>query len=309
MITENTVISKPTVQSLLRTLDSGVGLDISKNHTGITMWYNGELTTHGFKLEEYTKEDPHAEYRMRLDLKKKLLQVLEGKTFEYCVIEDVYGGDNFDTTRKLLALQTVIDEIIFDGSIKVKHFFRYLPSEWLSKTRLLHKQDGKLKSKIEVQGILEYLEFDFYLKYVDYPTTKTQAEKRGLPTLTDLFFEDICDSCGILLSVIYHKNQQASRETVRPLRMKDVKVVYIEDLDERFYCRDKRIKTENMVNVNLDMRCLESSLLSVSQEKSDEVLYCHVPVKYLGEFGMRMKFDFYASGTGYLVFYNKKKKE
>ncbi len=307
MITENTRLEKPTVLNLLKTLKSGVGLDISKNHTGITMWYNGELTTHGFKLNEYGKDDPHAEYRMRLDLKNQLLGVLKGKSFEYCVIEDVYGGENFDTTRKLLALQTVIDEIIFEGSIEVEHFFRYLPSEWLSRTRKLHKQEGKLKSKAEIQGILEYLEFDFYLKYKDNPTTKAQAQKQGVQTLTDLFFEDICDSCGILLSIIWHKNKPQETEKIKPLTLKDVKVVYIETLEDRKGVRDKRIKLSELVEVPLEMKHLEGSLLRQAALEPKEVLYCEVPVKYLGEFGLRRNFDFFASGQGYLVFYNKRK--
>ena len=44
---------------------------------------------------------------MRRDLKVKLSEIVVGRDFEVCIVEDVYGGENFDTVRKLLNLNTV----------------------------------------------------------------------------------------------------------------------------------------------------------------------------------------------------------
>ena len=159
------IIEKLTVLNLFKTIKSGIGLDISKNHTGIVIWNGKTIETYGFAIEEYDKSDYFAEYKMRRDFKEKLYQIVKDRHFEYCIVEDVYSGENFDTVRKLLALQTVIDELIFEHVCVVDNFVRWLQVEWSKYTRQVYKQAGRLKSKLETQGILEYLEFDFYLEH------------------------------------------------------------------------------------------------------------------------------------------------
>ena len=124
---------------------------ISKRHTGVSIWdkSTNSITTYGFKLDDYKSDDYFAEYKMRREFKSKLKEIVQDKYFEYCVIEDVYAGENFDTVRKLLALQTVIDELIFDGVVKIEHFYRWKEPEWMRNVRALYKHKGKLKAKLE----------------------------------------------------------------------------------------------------------------------------------------------------------------
>lgn len=205
------VYEKITVLNMLEMIHSGIGLDISKNHTGVFIWDNGAVEEYGFALPEYDSNDPHAEYRMRLAFKTKLKEIVNGRYFEHCIVEDCYGGDNFDTVRKLLALNTVIDELIFEGVVKVDHFYRWKEPVWLSNFRLLYKQKGHLKAKVETQGILEYLEYDFYLKNKDLPKARKE----------EIFFEDKCDACGQLLSVVAYINLKANQETKSSYKMSD----------------------------------------------------------------------------------------
>lgn len=295
-INSNSVIEKPTVISLLKTIPSGIGLDISKNHTGIFIW-NGETTEeYGFALEPYEKDDYFAEYKMRRDFKNKLSEIVNGRYFEYCIVEDVYGGDNFDTVRKLLALNTVMDELIFDRVCSVGNFVRWGETKWASMTRHIYKQRGKLKSKIETQGILEFLEYDFYLKNKDLSN----------PDKKSIFFEDICDACAMLLGVVIQENLNISLAKQSSVKLSDIKMVYIENLEDTYAHRDVRISEEGFIGVDLNLRHLESSIINNIKTHPNDVLCAFIPVDKLGVFGMKHKFTFYESGEGYLLFYKKR---
>lgn len=290
-------IEKATVEGIFSCINSGIGLDIAKNHTGICIWENGEIKTFGFKLINYDKSDYFAEYRMRADFKNKLRPLVEGKHFEYCIVEDVYGGDNFDTTRKLLALNTVMDELIFEGVCTVDNFVRWIATEWMKYFRMIYKQRGKLKSKIETQGILEYLEYDFLLRNKDLPNKQKE----------DIFFEDICDATAMLCGMIMKKNCDLSLSKSISLKLSDIKMIYIEDLEETYSLRDKRISEEGYVYLDLQSRSLEKGILDAVRTYPDVVLCTYIPVSKLGRFGIQHKFEFFESGEGYLLFYNKKK--
>ena len=294
-ITSSSVIEKPTVLSLLKTIPSGIGLDIAKNHTGIFIWNGVSTEEYGFKLEPYDSNDYFAEYKMRRDFKKKLAEIVKNRHFEYCIVEDVYGGDNFDTVRKLLAINNVMDELIFDGVCTVGNFVRWGESKWASMTRRVYKQRGKLKSKIETQGILEYLEYDFYLKNKDL----SGAEKK------DIFFEDICDACAMLLGVVIQKNLEISLVKQSSLKLSDIKLIYVEDLMDTYNHRDERVRDGWYVSVDINTRNIEKSIMDNVKANPNDVLCAYLPVDKLGIFGIKHKFTFYESGEGYLLFYKK----
>lgn len=288
-------ISAPTVESIFSCIKSGIGLDIAKNHTGICIWENNEIKTYGFDLIPYDKSDYFAEYRMRADFKKKLKEIVQGKHFEFCIVEDVYGGDNFDTTRKLLALNTVIDELIFERVCTVDNFVRWTATKWMSYFRMIYKQRGKLKSKIETQNILEYLKFDFYIKNKDL----SDADKKKI------FFEDICDATGMLCGMIMHKNSDLSLKKSISLKLSDIKMIYVEDIEDIYSIKDKRVREEGYVLTDLSTRSLEKSIIGAVKVNPDVVLCSYIPVTKLGAFGIKHKFTFYESGEGYLLYYKK----
>lgn len=288
-------IGVATVEGIFSCIKSGIGLDIAKNHTGICIWENNEIKTYGFELIPYDKSDYFAEYRMRADFKKKLKEIVQGKHFEFCIVEDVYGGDNFDTTRKLLALNTVMDELIFEGVCTVDNFVRWIASQWMSYFRMIYKQRGKLKSKIETQGILEYLNFDFYIKNKDL----SDADKKSI------FFEDICDATAMLCGMIMKQNCDLSLAKSISLKLSDIKMIYIENLEETYNIRDKRIREEGYVYIDINPRALEKNIVGAVKANPDIVLCTYLPVAKLGRFGIQHKFEFFESGEGYLLFYKK----
>lgn len=292
------IIEKLTVLNLFKTIKSGIGLDISKNHTGIVIWNGKTIETYGFAIEEYDKSDYFAEYKMRRDFKEKLYQIVKDRHFEYCIVEDVYSGENFDTVRKLLALQTVIDELIFEHVCVVDNFVRWLQVEWSKYTRQVYKQAGRLKSKLETQGILEYLEFDFYLEH------KGDSER----VKKEIFFEDICDACAMLIGVIVKKSTEETIAKNPNIKLSDIKMIYVEHKEDRKKVRDKRLKEiseEDIINVEIN-KTIEKNILTYCTNNRTDVMCAEIPVNKLGVFGQKHKFNFYESGNGYLYFYYKK---
>lgn len=292
---EKITIEKPTVLNLFKTIPSGIGLDIAKNHSGITIWNGESIETYGFSIDDYAKDDYFAEYKMRKQFKEKLADIVRSRHFEYCVIEDVYGGENFDTTRKLLALQTVIDELIFQRICTVGEFYRWNEPKWSSYTRMFYKQKGKLKAKVETQGILNYLEFDFYKEHCEDKPAKQK----------EIFFEDICDSCAILLSVVAYKNFQANMAKSSSIKLSDLKMFYIEDIMDTYSFRDARVREEEYIMAEITGKNIEKEVLLLAQMHPTDVICVELPVSKLGNFGLKNKFEFYPSGEGYLFFYKK----
>lgn len=288
------IIGSANWESFFRQIKSGIGLDVAKNHTGVVIWNGETVETFGFAIKEYDKTDYFAEYRMRKAFKDELVKIVRGREFEYCIVEDVYGGDNFDTVRKLLALNTVIDELIFEGTCFVDHFVRWTEPVWMKAFRSIYRQKGKLKSKVEVQGILEFLEFPFYMEHKDDENKE------------DIFFEDICDAAGMLFAVIADKLFQINIAKQSSVKMSDVKMFYVNTIEDTYGIRDKRVESEGFIAVSLEGRNLEKAILLQIQGHPDDVMCAFLPSSKLGVFGTKHKFQFFDSDEGWLVFYKKR---
>lgn len=290
------MVRKATVNEILSVLKSGLALDVAKNHTGVVIWDGTDLKTYGFAIKEYDKDDCFAEYKMRRDFKQKLSELVHGKQFEHCVIEDVYGGVNFDTVRKLLALNTVIDELIFEGVCIVDNFHRLAETTWMKQARQLYTQTGRLNPKVEIQGLLENFGWEFYMKNANLP----EARKK------DIFFEDICDACGMLLGVAANKLTNVETEKKPAAKMSNVKMYYISSLLGMYSIQDSHMDSACRVTVDLDYRNLEKSILSTVSLYPEMVAIAKLPPNKLGTFGIKYKLKFFDSDEGYLVFYDKR---
>lgn len=131
---------------LTMTGDNFLALDVSKTSTGMAVVYGDEVWVANITID--TPEDSQFfEVLSRRELKEKLLKHLGSKRWFSCIfVEDVYNGINPETTRKLYALNTAIDELILDGKINCNRFIR--------------KQSGWWKSwlwQLDVYGSFRYL--------------------------------------------------------------------------------------------------------------------------------------------------------
>lgn len=160
---ENPVIeaeyTELTEENIVPRVGCFLGLDISKDSTGVCFYKDGTKRTCNIHIE-YDKNRPHMETIARYYLKNEIKKIIDGVSyFDVVVIEDVFEGDNPYVTRMLYALNTAIDELILDDVIYCKNFRRVSNKTW---KKWLSGADevgefSKLNDKERVKGILESL--------------------------------------------------------------------------------------------------------------------------------------------------------
>ena len=196
-----------------------LGLDISKDSTGVCLYLNGEKTTANISVDGYDKSDYHAEAKARIGLQKDLLEffsvVGDVKVFDLIVIEDVFEGVNPSTTRLLYALNTAIDELILWGRVECKKFIRIANQTWKSWLSVADNT-GDLKGlndKIKVQRVLNQL--GVYESGVGY--------------------QDRLDATGMIIGYFINSSMGCSKDTLKKstvrVQFSDVQYAFEEDED------------------------------------------------------------------------------
>ncbi|AFQ30015.1 hypothetical protein P4493_04765 [Bacillus thuringiensis] len=184
-------IQKPTVLNVLQnTMESGLGLDISKTSTGITI-FDGETVKTYQCVIEYDEDSPFHWYLLTKALEDDLKSLLQGKHFDVIGIEDSIQGENYDTVRKLILLNSVIDKIIMEGNVTCDYFKRIGNTVWKKWLRTLKPGKKILKDKAEIEMILDYLDFPLVDLYRN--EKNSVKEKDG--------YQDQLDSTGVLIGV------------------------------------------------------------------------------------------------------------
>lgn len=289
-------VEKPTVESILSKFKSGIGLDIAKNHTGVALWRDGKLESFGFNIDmEYDDSSYLAEAKMRKWFKQKIKEILQGYDWEVCIIEDVYGGVNFSTTRKLLALNCVVDELMLDGEISIGNLYRFKETEWMKDLRLIQKVGTKLNPKYECEQILKYLGSSLVL----------ENESKSASYKADIFYEDRCDALGQLLALSVHLISETRSVKASSVRLSNVQMYFLEDIYEGNGIKDTVL--DNFVPEfcsEFNSRDIESSILERLKTYKGVSAVC-LSTDDLGAFGIKNGFQFYEQGYGYLVFYDK----
>lgn len=218
-VSKDTVIKKEydvlSEDSLVPKAGNYLGLDISISSTGICLYKDGIKTTANISLD-YKENNLHAEVLLRRQLKNDLLGLIDGLNFEVIVIEDVFEGINPDTTRKLYALNTAIDELILDGNITCNQFERVpntLWKSWLSVVDSNGVYKG-FKDKQKIQGYLKILGIE-------------EGEDKG--------FQDRLDATGMLLGYLLSRNNSNTdiskiKKGIR-VKFEDISFAYELDTD------------------------------------------------------------------------------
>lgn len=292
-------VSRISVETILSIFESGISFDIAKNHTGVCMWKDGVVTTKGFAINmEYDRNDFMAEAKMRLNFKAQAKEILGDTEWEVCVIEDCYGGVNFETTRKLLALNCVVDELVLEGAAKIKNLYRFKEPEWIRDFRRVIKLGSKMDTKLECQGILEYMEFGFVVSN----KCKSNAEKERI------FYEDICDATGQLCSLALRLKSGKKVQKKSALKLSSVEVFYFEEEDEIYSNLDDCLFDLHIKYVPFEYSNIEEGILTEVAQNPGNLIGAVLPTSKLGTFGLKNNFEFYEQGFGILIFYDKKLK-
>lgn len=228
-------IEKPTVDSLLSaTMESGLGLDISKNSTGIIVYEDNQIETYQCVIE-FNEESNLYYYEMVKALEDDLLSLIEGKHFDVIAIEDAIQGENFMTVRKLILLNSVIDKLIGEGKVTCNYFRRIGNGEWKKWLRSLRSGKKYLNDKAEVEDILLYLDFELA---VDYHTIKdSEKAKMG--------YQDQLDATGVLLGAGLERANSSKTEIKKSKRSKISVELYNSEEEVREIYKGKDITQIN----------------------------------------------------------------
>lgn len=185
-----------------------LGLDISKNSTGLTLIHNGVYKSWNHSLAE--EEGVHSETLKRRQLYRYFLSEFGGEHFDTILIEDAYSGKNPETVRLLYAINTAIDELILDGHITCSNFIRANNQSWKSWLWSIEPQIGKgLDDKVRTELLLEYL--------------GVKEEGEG--------YQDRLDSLGLLLGYFYkHYINEEDLSPVPKILWSQVQYTVVEDL-------------------------------------------------------------------------------
>lgn len=260
-----------------------LGLDISKNSSGITLVENGERLTANSRLEDI--QGVHKEVLLRRALKEDLKQLVEGRVFDVIVIEDAFVGENAETVRLLFALNTAIDELILDGVCSAKEFVR-VPNQmwksWLCKT-------------LDTQGITKGLN--------DKEKIRICLEMIGV-TETGEGYQDRLDSTGLLVAYFLKGSEEVKKgklDKKRKVRLSDVNCSYDIDSSYLFYGIDD---VDRDKIVFLDYRKIgKARVIELLTESPDSVFVTSEPV-LLGNLGVELGLDI-IEGGGYFAFWIK----
>lgn len=282
-----TNIEAPSLWNIVPKEGLFLGLDISKNSSGVTYIENGERITGNISLEE--PKGVHKEVLLRRALKEDLKELIEGKEFDLIVIEDAFVGENADTVRKLFALNTAIDEMILDGICSCKKFIRVNNQQWKSWLYTLDtngiskglNDKEKIKICLEIIGVTD--------------------EGEG--------YQDRLDSTGLIVSYFLKGRvveSEGGLEKKRKVSLSDVEASYDVDSSFLFYGRDD-IDRDKIVFVDYT-RISKSRVLELLTESPDSVFVTSEMVK-LGNLGIDLGLDMIDDG-GYFAFWvNPKRKK
>lgn len=297
-------IEKPSVESILSKIDCGLGLDISKNSTGICLWRDNTVTLENFTIPEFDKEDSLKEARMRRELKEFLRPMVEGCNFDIVGIEDVYGGESFDTTRVLLALNTALDDLYLEGSFKCDEYIKTPNREWKKYFRNIVKIGKAPEDKLEIREIFRFLEFEFFLDNEDLrPVDKDR-----------IGFQDKLDATGILCGLVLSKNSNIEVKKKRNVRLNDLifnfakSEIHLKAMTEN---QDLVVPYIDHAKFECGYKDIEKEFVQAFNDLDDldMLLYTVIPVSRMANFAVRYDIPFLEQDNICIYAYRKQSKK
>lgn len=280
---EEIAAAEPRWKSIVPKVGCFLGLDISKNSSGITVYINGDKFQYNISLNE-PENGTFREVLYRRFLKSELLRIIRGMDFNVIVIEDAYQGENPETTRLLYALNTGMDELILDGEVSCDKYLRVSNGVW--KSWLFSVDEfGSTKGyndKVRIQMCMEMLGI------------KDSGEGS----------QDRLDSDGMLLGY-FLKGKDWNFSTNKKVTSSDIDVFFeLEEYDVVAKLRANDL--ESIESIELKGRVYEKTLLEILTENPNKAFVSSNYVK-CGYLATKYGFGYIADG-GILGFRVKKSK-
>ena len=269
-----------------------LGLDISEESTGLCFVENGSSTTGNItlndELKEILKSDKacHWETLLRRELKKNLLELINGIDFEVIIVEDVFSGVNAKTTRMLYALNTAIDELILDGYCSCKDFVRVSNKVW--KSWLYEVADPAKKFR----GLTDKLRIESCLGELGI----IEDHIKG--------YQDRLDATGMLIGYLL-KGSKKKDEMSRPhIAWSDIEFSFCMDTSDILEGSEEWVSVDRVSFIHLS-RLTKKVILEIVNSDYSRV-YITDDLVSLGALGIKIKTDMI--GEGYLGFWVKRSK-
>lgn len=262
------VITKITYLDIIKCAENFISLDISVNSTGWVKWLDGKLYMGIYSIKSVKDIDRKFEF-------KKFLKDLFGDAhFKYCFIEDVFGGTNFNTVKSLLQLNTLVDDLKYEGIVNIDEIKREGNGVWKRHLKVLSGYEPTLHGELDKAMITACLkELDFDTKTINSYLSEKIASKS---------YQDICDAMGIALGVIkrdildVRSSIKFAKKVKADLR-KGYNVIQYSDefdaLDEANSVAEKTGKEIKSVDLRNKSRDLQYNFKKVAEEFGDELLY------------------------------------
>lgn len=263
-----TSYSKVTYLDIVQCAENFVSLDISVHSTGWVKWVNGELTMGVYHIESST------DIERKFEFKDFLTKLFGREYFRYCFIEDVFGGTNFKTVKSLLQLNTLVDELIYEGSILVDEVKRENNGVWKRSLKDVGDYIPTIvgeNDKAIIVSCMNNLEFD--KKIIDSYVGEKIPNKS---------YQDIFDAMGMAVAIIkrdiidVRNNVKVVRKCKSDLR-KGYKVVQYDDDFEAIEKANSLAESKGREYKSIDLTGKSRDLLynfkKVAEEYGDELIY------------------------------------
>lgn len=189
--TESHEMKAMTYLDWCKTVGSFLSLDISVRGTGWAMWKDGSLTWGRYTIKADAEVERVEEFR------RFLLDLIDGYSFDYYIVEDVIASINFKTVRSLITLNNILDTLIYEQKVQTPvASFKEVNTTWKKHLKSIAGDDFVIKAVNYNNGS-------------DKECTKACLEALGITpeTLkmgkyTDKHVEDICDALGMALGTL-----------------------------------------------------------------------------------------------------------
>ncbi len=217
-----------------------LSLDISVRSTGWVKSVNGEVSWGTKTLEA---ED---ELGRRKEFREFLMEMLGETYFPVVFVEDVIAGTNFKTTKGLIQLNSIVDDLKEYGLVSVGEIKRIDNKVWKKYLKQASNYDGDIKKeddKVLITNCMKSLGFSLKIK------------------------QDIYDAMGIAVAIIYRDKVVGEKPKVENVLKKDLKTGYV---IKQFENKDK--KYENALQSLVEKYGREVEEIDWSNESRD-ILY------------------------------------
>ena len=132
-----------------------ISFDISVRSTGWCKYKDGVFLYGSFGLQ--SKD----ELGRRMEFRERVKEIVDNDTLDFIAIEDVIGGNNFETVKYLIQLNTIVDDMIYMGEIPKTEVRRIGNTIWKKHLKAVtnYSNSRMLFNKDEIRKAINSLGF------------------------------------------------------------------------------------------------------------------------------------------------------